>query len=78
MSREPRWYTVVIDVVDGGEWTQLEPPTTQASELDPQGLADSTADGFFLTERTGQWQVRVYEGYNRFDNLLAVRRDSDQ
>ncbi|MET8278259.1 hypothetical protein [Micromonospora sp. NPDC005174] len=77
MTREPSWYTVVIDVVEGGEWTQLEPPTTQATELNPQDLADVTADGFFLSERAGQWQVRVFEGYNRFDNLLTTLRDGD-
>ncbi len=78
MRREPAWYTVIVEVVEGGEWTHLEPPTTHATELDPQGLADSTADGFFLSERSGQWQVRVYEGYNRFDNLLATRRDGNK
>jgi len=77
VTSEPTWYTVIIDVVEGGEWTQLDPPTTQASELDPQGLADHTASRYDLEERGGRWQVRVYEGYNRFDNLLTTLRDSD-
>jgi hypothetical protein len=77
VTREPNWYTVVVDVVQDGEWKHLDPPTTQASEHDPQDLAAHTVMSYDLEERPGQWQVRVYEGYNRFDHLLATRRDSD-
>lgn len=77
VRREPAWYTVIVDVVEGGEWTQIDSPSIEASERDPQDLAAHTATRYDLEERDGQWQVRVYGGYNRFDNLLATHRDSD-
>ncbi|MFJ1539318.1 hypothetical protein ACIODS_12315 [Micromonospora chalcea] len=69
---------MIIDVAENGEWAQIDSPSILATEDSPHELAAHTAMSYGLNDSPGQWQVRVYDGYNRFDNLLAALRDTDE
>ncbi len=75
----PTWYSVMVDVHDGGQWGPGEAPFTEAWDgvPDPSAVARQIAERYGL-EPGGIWQVRVYAGYNRYENLLTALTGEDR
>lgn len=65
------WYTVATEINTGDGWRRLHPPTIEVSELAPQRLIENEIENYELEDITGQWIIRVYEGYGRFETVLA-------
>jgi hypothetical protein len=65
------WYSVTIETRDeAGDWIPVEAPCTRVSEMEAADLAERTAREYCLDEEPRIWRVRVFAGYNRYDNLL--------
>jgi hypothetical protein len=70
VNRAPTWYSVTVEADSSGEWRLLDPPCTQVAE-DVDELAEGLVRDYDLDEFDGRWRVRVYAGYNRYDELLV-------
>ena len=70
---EAKWYSVTVDVEAAGTWRPLDPPCTQAYEGDAGELIERVVQNYDLDESSGPWRVRVYAGYDRYDELLVER-----
>jgi hypothetical protein len=66
------WYSVTVEVLEGGEWRPAESPCTQVAE-GADVLAEQYVSGYGLKESEQPWRVRVYSGYNRYDDLVLER-----
>jgi len=71
------WYSVTVDAAAGDAWRPLDPPCTEVSEATPDEIADRRVADYCLDELGAPWRVRVYAGYNRYDDLLFERRGSE-
>src|SRR5688572_24283685 len=67
----------MVDVHDGSQWrVQMYVDRGVDGVPDPAAVARQVAERYDL-EPGGGWQVRVYAGYNRYDNLLTALGGED-
>jgi hypothetical protein len=69
------WYSVTVEAHDGGQWQPVDPPCTQVSESSPKELAAELVAAHCLAETDRPWRVRIYAGYNRYEDLLFEQTD---
>lgn len=67
------WYSVTVDAAVCGVWRPLDPPCTEVSDATPDEVAERRVRDYGLDEMGTSWRVRVYAGYNRYDDLLLER-----
>lgn len=70
MSRTPTWFSVTVEALDGDQWRMIDRPGTEVAE-DEEELAEYKATSYDLAELGRPWRVRVFAGYNRYDELVA-------
>jgi hypothetical protein len=66
----------MVEEAHGDEWRLVDRPITVASD-DLDELVESKVVGYDLDETGLPWRVRVYAGYNSFDELVAERRRAE-
>lgn len=69
MQQAVTWYSATVEMLEGGEWRAIDPPCTHVVETG-RALAEQYVADYGLKEEPRPWRVRVYSGYNRYDDLV--------